>query len=99
MPGQVLCPPGQVEDYDPETGQWMGTCVDETYAYQQGPTYTPPQQSGAVIDPGSGRVIYPTVAKLGVYDQLKKDLGVSGTTLGMTAAIIGLVLFFSVFKK
>ena len=41
MPGQVLCPPGQVEDYDPATGQWMGTCVDDTYAYQHGPTYKP----------------------------------------------------------
>jgi len=89
----------------------MSTPIDYIALEQDAnPTYTRPEDwsrnldvpmygAGPVIDPSSGRVTYPTVAKLGVYDQLKHDLGVSGTTLGMTAAIIGLVVFISVFKK
>lgn len=42
LSSDVLCPRGQVEDYDPATGKYLGTCVDETTAYDRGPIFQPP---------------------------------------------------------
>ena len=38
--GPSTCGPGQVPDFDPETGNWIPGCVDETDAYNA-PTSTP----------------------------------------------------------
>lgn len=41
------CPPGQVNDYDPATGQFSSLCVDDTEAYRA-PVGSPGGATGIV---------------------------------------------------
>lgn len=88
MAGQVLCPRGQVEDYDPATGQWLGTCVNDTQAYEQGPTYQPPRQ-GVPSQPAQGQPY--NAGNLGTVN-VSGGAPVSDNTILLIAG--GVLLFF-----
>lgn len=56
------CPAGQVQDYDPETRQFLPGCVDDTTAYQAGGYPTGPNK--AAVTPGSNTWLWVTLGGL-----------------------------------